>query len=46
MMKQFPMQIPSRDRPRADFLSIPPIIVLGNESELSQRLEDRIDVVF
>ena len=26
--------------------SIPPIIVLGNERELSQRLEDRIDVVF
>ena len=24
----------------------PPIIVLGNESELTKRLEDRIDIVF
>ena len=33
------------DRARA-LPGIPPIIVLGNESELTQRLEDRIDIVF
>ena len=45
-MTQFPMlQFREIDRART-LPSIPPIIVLGNERELSQRLEDRIDVVF
>ena len=38
-------QIREIDRART-IPSNPPIIVLGNERELSQRLEDRIDVVF